>query len=84
MELDTVELIVAIEEEFEISIPDDETARLARVGDIFSYVVKAKEMSENEKDATWEKVKKVVIEKLGVEPNQVTKEAHIVYDLDAD
>lgn len=41
--------------------------------------------TENEKmDDTLERVRKVIIELLGVEPEQVTPEARIAEDLDAD
>jgi len=38
--LDAVELVMAIEEEFGIEIPDDEAEKLTAVGDITSYVEK--------------------------------------------
>ena len=36
--LDTVELVMAFEEEFQIEIPDDDVAKLKTVGDAVSYV----------------------------------------------
>ena len=39
--LDTVELIMEFEKEFDISIPDDEAEAIATVGDAVSYVEKA-------------------------------------------
>ena len=36
--LDTVELIMEFEKEFEISIPDDKAEEIATVGDAISYV----------------------------------------------
>jgi len=38
--LDAVELVMAIEEEFGIEIPDEEAEKLAAVGDIITYVDK--------------------------------------------
>lgn len=40
--LDAVELVMAIEEEFEIEVPDDDAEKLVSVGDIISHVEKAK------------------------------------------
>ncbi len=40
--LDVVELVMALEEKFDISIPDEESAKIATVGDIVSYIEKAK------------------------------------------
>ena len=39
--LDTVELIMEFEKEFGISIPDDQAAKIATVGDAISYVENA-------------------------------------------
>jgi len=36
--LDTVELIMALEEEFEIEIPDEEASEIKTVGDITKYI----------------------------------------------
>ncbi|MBB5353709.1 acyl carrier protein [Haloferula luteola] len=36
--LDTVELVMAFEEEFEIEVPDEEAEKLQSVGDVITYV----------------------------------------------
>lgn len=36
--LDTVELVMALEEEFSIEIPDDDAEKIASVGDAVSYI----------------------------------------------
>jgi len=36
--LDTVELIMALEEEFEIDIPDEDAEKIKTVGDIIKYI----------------------------------------------
>jgi len=36
--LDTVELVMAFEEEFGIDVPDEEAEKLQSVGDVVSYV----------------------------------------------
>ena len=38
--LDAVELVMAIEEEFGIEVPDEEAEKLTSVGDIIGYVKK--------------------------------------------
>ncbi len=40
--LDAVELVMAVEEEFEIEVPDEEAEKLVSVNDIVSHVEKAK------------------------------------------
>ncbi|NNF07809.1 MAG: acyl carrier protein [Candidatus Eisenbacteria bacterium] len=36
--LDTVELIMALEEEFDVEIPDDEAEKMLTVGDAMNYL----------------------------------------------
>ena len=36
--LDTVELIMELEKEFNITIPDDQAEKIATVGDVIAYV----------------------------------------------
>lgn len=38
--LDTVELVMAFEEEFGIEVPDEEAEKLQSVGDVIAYVQK--------------------------------------------
>ena len=40
--LDTVELVMAFEEEFEIDVPDEEAEKLQSVGDVITFVKGAK------------------------------------------
>jgi len=39
--LDTVELVMAFEEEFDITVPDEEAEKLTSVGDVITYIDKA-------------------------------------------
>jgi acyl carrier protein len=36
--LDTVELVMAFEEEFDIEVPDEEAEKLQGVGDVINYI----------------------------------------------
>ena len=40
--LDVVELIMAFEDEFNISLPDEDIAAMKTVGDVFTYINKLK------------------------------------------
>ncbi|WP_104721093.1 acyl carrier protein [Helicobacter mesocricetorum] len=40
--LDVVELVMALEEKFEIEIPDEDAEKIATVGDVVAYIEKAK------------------------------------------
>ena len=39
--LDTVELVMAFEEEFDIEVPDEEAEKLQAVGDVVNYIQQA-------------------------------------------
>ncbi|PZT49083.1 acyl carrier protein [Helicobacter valdiviensis] len=39
--LDVVELVMALEEKFEIEIPDEDAEKIATVGDVVAYIEKA-------------------------------------------
>ena len=36
--LDIVELVMAMEEEFDIEIPDDDAEKIQKIGDAFAYI----------------------------------------------
>ena len=36
--LDTVELVMAFEEEFDITVPDEAAEKLTSVGEVFAYI----------------------------------------------
>lgn len=36
--LDTVELVMAFEEEFDINVPDEDAEKLSSVGEVISYI----------------------------------------------
>ena len=40
--LDTVELVMAFEEEFDIEVPDEEAEKLTSVGEVTAYIEKSK------------------------------------------
>ena len=41
--LDTVELVMALEEEFDLEIPDEEAEKIATVGDAIQYITDHKQ-----------------------------------------
>ncbi|HRQ89945.1 MAG TPA: acyl carrier protein [Bacteroidia bacterium] len=38
--LDTVELVMAFEEEFDITVPDEDAEKLTSVGEVYAYIEK--------------------------------------------
>ena len=83
MGLDIVELVMALEEEFEVQISDRDAEKLVLVGQVSDYIAqKPREPGESHgEDEIWNRVKRVVIEQLGVKPEQVTRQTNFVYDL---
>jgi acyl carrier protein len=86
MGLDTINLVIAIEKEFGIEISHADAAKLSVLGDMQDYIVKARRQrgeTPNE-SRIWRRLTAVVVEQLGVRPEEVTQSADIVKDLRAD
>ena len=97
MGLDTVELLMAVEETFQISFSNEEAAKICTVGDFYDGILKKLEAPSSNnplsnipqkkhwnKDEVWEGLRSVIVHQLGVKPEEVIKEARIVRDLGAD
>jgi hypothetical protein len=86
MGLDTVELVMIIEEEFGIEIPNADAPKLMVLGDTHDYVVRALRQRGDTTDEAqvWERLSAVVVKQLGVRSDEVTRTAHMVYNLRAD
>ena len=75
MGLDTVELVMAVEEAFNLRIPDAVAAKLYTVGELHGYVVS--ELQRREGPAVdpvevYETLRKLIVRQLGVPPSAVT------------
>jgi acyl carrier protein len=86
MGLDTVELVMAVEEEFEIEIPNDVAMRLISVGAMQDYVVQTLQSRGTSANAAeiWKRLQAIIVFQLGVRPEEVIREAEFVRDLKAD
>lgn len=84
MGLEVVELIMRIEEEFDIEIPDKDAERLTTVGHIADYVSERSQVSLRRHSEIWERVRAIVIDELAVPENKVMRDARLVEDLDLD
>ena len=84
MGLDTVELVMAFEEEFGVEIPDDDAERIVTVGDARDFIVgKLRERAEDP-EAVLSRIKAIVVDHIGVRPEKVTPEAAFIDDLGVD
>ncbi|TES89655.1 MAG: acyl carrier protein [Desulfobacteraceae bacterium] len=73
--LDTVELVMEFEDEFDISIPDEEVEKIQTVGAAIDYIIN---------DEIFKEVKEVLVDALGVDDDEVTAEATLMGDLGAE
>lgn len=83
MGLDSVELIMEIEDEFQVSIPDAEAENLAVLGDLREHIVRA--LRDRDPPVTeaevWQRLHSLLVESFGVNPTKIVPTAHIVADL---
>lgn len=87
MGLDSVELVISVEEHFQIAIPDDDAAKIQTVGQLHEYVVaELSRLKRGGKGYTqvFEELKAIICRQLGVDPRLVQPEAHFVRDLRLD
>jgi len=96
MGLESVELIMRVEEDFDIEIRDEEATELATVGQIYDCVLRKLGLNAPEHDTylhpekawteqkVWETLRAAVSDELSVDLALVTREAHIIFDLGAD
>ena len=86
MGLDTVELVMAFEEEFEIEIPDASAEAMVTVGDVVDFVA-SQFLRRGEKVdniAIYHRVKGITVRHLNVDPDEITRSSRFVEDLGAD
>ena len=86
MGLDTVELVMEVEEAFGISIPDSEAATLSTVGDLHRYVVMASTAAGRPVTAqeAWTRLCDILEHSYAVRRSKITPSARIAADLGLD
>ena len=86
MGLESVEIVMAVEEEFGIRIPDERAAELATVGDMLDFVLIALRQRGEVPDETaiWEHLRAVIVDQIGVPLEDVTRNARFIQDLGVD
>ncbi len=86
MGLDTVELVIAVEEAYGITIPDEVAPNLVRLGDLHGFILQTlQERGEIvEPVAIWERLKFVVRDRFAIRERSIVPEARIVSDLGLD
>jgi acyl carrier protein len=86
MGLDTVELVMTVEEEFEVDIPDAAAEKMLTLGDMHAFLVfELKRLGRPPDPAqVFERMRAIIVRQLGVRPDEVIPSARFVKDLHAD
>ena len=87
MGLDTVELVLAVEEVFNIEISDEVAGKISTVGELHEYVVAELTRLDRpnvNRDIAYDLLRNVICFRLGVKPEKVVPNARFVQDLGAD
>lgn len=83
MGLELVEIALAVEEEFKIEISSEDGSIWRTCGDLSDYVTAALNARGDVKseEAVWLQLKQIIVEQIGVKPEEVTREARFVEGL---
>jgi len=87
MGLDSVELVMTIEEEFDLEIPNEVAAKIVTVGDMHAFLISELRRlgrSDREDARVFERMREVICRQLGVMPEEVVPSARFVEDLHID
>ena len=84
MGLDSLEIILSVEEMFEISVPDESAAQLYTVGELHGFIVQELERMQRPNvhpEIVFDQLRTIICFQLGVPPEQVLASAHFIRDL---
>ena len=89
MGLDSVELVMAFEEEFDIEFPDAEAEQIFTVGDAHYGILRklykrVEDPDTIDTDDVWERVQRIIEYQIGVDRRKITPEARFIDDLGVD
>ena len=87
MGLDSVEIILTVEDEFDLEIPDTEAARMFTVGDLHAFVIlelRRLGRADADHDAVFARLRDIICRQVGVKPETVVPSASFVKDLGVD
>jgi acyl carrier protein len=85
--LDTVELVMAIEEGFGLEIPDEKAAKIFTVGDMHAYLVlelRRLARPDLDEEGIFARMRDIICHQTGVKPDDVVPTASFVKDLRLD
>jgi acyl carrier protein len=82
--LDTVELVMAVEEHFKLTIPDDDAATLFTVGMLHEWLVNELHRQDRPNVApneVFEELRCLICDQFDIAPNKIVPTARFVQDL---
>ena len=79
MGLDSVELIMEIEDRFNIIIPDREASEAVTVEKLFQCILNSTKVSSDKKEI-WDMLVLIISEQLGVDKEDIKPESNFVKD----
>jgi len=87
MGLDSVELVMKVEESYDISIPDGDAEKLVTVGKLHEYVVaalKKKGRTDLDSETILNELRTIISRQLNVKAKDIKAETHFIKDLQLD
>ena len=87
MGLDSVELVMAVEKHFGISIPDGEASKLVTVGKLHAWVVNELQHLNRptvEPSVVFDQLRELICDQLDISPERIVPESRFVQDLHID
>jgi hypothetical protein len=81
MGLEIVELVMRMEEEFEIDIPDQDAEKFTTIGEISDYLAARLHIPEEEHAQLWTRVHAIAVDELSISPDLIRRDARMVEDL---
>jgi acyl carrier protein len=85
--LDAVELIMAIEEEFDLEIPNERAAKIFTVGDLHAYLIsELGRLGRADRDdaRVYARMRDIICRETAIEPAEVVPSARFIADLRLD
>ena len=84
MGLDTVEIVMRIEEELSIELPDLELGSVRTVGDLYQVVLSKTRTKGLTDNTVWERIVFILSDQMQIDPGKIVAKARISDDLRID
>ena len=83
--LDLVEVVIRVEEEFDIQMSDEDAASITTTGQLIDYLMKRPQLAGlRSRDSVAEEVWQIVEDELGVDRKNFNEDSRLIEDMGAD